>query len=100
MIPSFRRQDGCVRVWQMDPREQRHGVSWMPNISEWPNGASVCSLSQVLETDRIPQKYFLSSRACAGIIRRAAKRGKQLPASLEAALESAVRETNGLRQNC
>ena len=35
----------------------------MPNISAWPNGATVCFLSQVLETGLIPQKYFLSSTA-------------------------------------
>jgi len=59
----------------------------MPNISEWPNDAAVCSLSQVLEKDSIPQRYFLSSMACAGILRRAANRGKKLPAPLRAALE-------------
>lgn len=60
----------------------------MPNISEWPNAAVVCSLSQVLETDSIPQRYFLSSMACAGILRRAAARGKTLPAPLQQALAS------------
>lgn len=60
----------------------------MPNISEWPNDAAVCSLSQVLEKGSIPQRYFLSSMACAGILRRAAKRGKALPAALEQALRS------------
>ena len=35
----------------------------------------------------IPQKYFLSAKACLGILRRAMSRGKQLPPLLKAALE-------------
>ena len=60
----------------------------MLNGSAWPNGANVCSLSQVLETARIPSKYFLSAKACKGILRRAEKRGKQLPVHLERALQA------------
>lgn len=48
----------------------------MPNISAWPNDAVVCSLSQVLEQDSIHAKYFLSAKACAGIIRRAEARAR------------------------
>jgi len=65
----------------------------MPNISEWPNDASVCSLWQVLEKTLIPLQYFLSSTACGGILRRAAKRGRQLPRLLLTALEHAARTT-------
>jgi hypothetical protein len=72
----------------MAPKEQSRGESSTPNISEWPNDADVCSLSQVLETTLIPQRFFLSSRACAGILRRAEKRGKDLPPALKTALES------------
>lgn len=35
----------------------------------------------------VPRKYFLSQKACAGILRRAAKRGRNLPAKLQDALE-------------
>lgn len=56
------------------------------NISEYPNDADVCSLSQVLETDA-PQKYYLSAKAAQGILRRAEKRGKELPTHLRSALE-------------
>ncbi|OEC37762.1 hypothetical protein A7D27_24435 [Pseudomonas sp. 1D4] len=62
----------------------------MPNISAWPNDAAVCSLSQVLETDSIPQRYFLSQAACAGILRRAEARGKRLPEALLMALKAAA----------
>src|SRR5690606_39853529 len=79
-------KDGRTLVLCLDPKEQSHGGFSTPNISEWPNAAVVCSLSQVLETGSIPQRYFLSSTACAGILRRAEKRGKKLPAMLEQAL--------------
>ena len=58
------------------------------STSEWPSDASVCSLSDVLETGDVPQRFFLTERACQGILRRAEKRGKSLPPSLRAALEA------------
>lgn len=62
----------------------------IPNSSEWPNVGGACSsLRDVLEADVAP-KYFLSQRAAAGILRRAAKRGKALPGHLEAALRAAA----------
>ena len=87
-IVSSSRQgvNGQTLVLFMDPKGQSRGGSQMPNISEWPNDAAVCSLSQVLEKGSIPQKYFLSSMACAGILRRAEKRGKKLPEQLARAL--------------
>lgn len=62
------------------------GGSLTLSIEEWLSDGAVCSLSEVLETD-VPQTYFLSPRACAGILRRAEKRAKVLPAALVAALE-------------
>jgi hypothetical protein len=55
------------------------------SITEWPSDAAVCSLSEVLETD-VPQKYYLSPRAARGILRRAEKRGRELPTTLYHAL--------------
>ena len=55
------------------------------SISEWPNDAAVCSLSDVLETGEVPQRFFLSATACKGILRRAEKRGKKLPEQLQQA---------------
>lgn len=43
------------------------------------------SLWQILESN-VTAKYFLSRKACEGILRRAERRGKALPAMLEAAL--------------
>lgn len=48
---------------------------------------AVCSLSDILETGDVPQRYYLTARACAGILRRAEKRGKELPAVLLRALQ-------------
>ena len=50
-------------------------------------GSSVCGLSDILETvGEHLRKYCLSLKACAGILRRAASRGKDLPVRLKAAL--------------
>jgi hypothetical protein len=69
------------------------GEFWTAGISEWPNDAVECSLSQILE-ESVPQKYFLSPKACAGVLKRAKKRGKSLPPSLQAALEQGAQEMN------
>lgn len=81
---------GRTLVLCLDPKEQSRGGFRTPNFSSWPNGAVVSSLSQVLERGSIPQQYFLSSTACAGILRRAEKRGKALPTPLLHALQAAV----------
>lgn len=72
-----------------------HGEYWTRNSSEWPRDAAVCSLSDVLETRNLPPKYFLSPKACAGIIRRAEKRGKSLPPLLDSALRRVTRRSSG-----
>ena len=61
------------------------------NTSEWHKDAVVCSLSDTLETGDVPQKYYLSQKACAGILRRAEKRGKELPSMLKEALARVCR---------
>ncbi len=50
-------------------------------------GAAVSSLSDVLETCEVPRRYFLSAIACRGILRRAEKRGRELPPQLQQALQ-------------
>lgn len=46
----------------------------------------VSSLSQILQEDP-PLKYYLTQKACLGILRRASERGKELPEKLKRALE-------------
>jgi hypothetical protein len=66
------------------------GGFWTLNTSEFPKGATASSLSEVLETT-VASRYYLSPKACAGILRRAAKRGRALPPALLTALEAVVR---------
>jgi len=63
------------------------------SISEFHSAADACSLSDVLETGEVPQRFFLSSTACKGILRRAEKRGKSLPLSRKKALELVAQDT-------
>ena len=76
---------------------------WTLNTCEWTGcpepspsgdagfGSSVCGLSDILETvGEHLRKYCLSLKACAGILRRAASRGKDLPARLAAALKAQI----------
>ena len=62
------------------------------SISEFHKGADVSLLSGILETGDLPQRYYLSVTACRGILRRAEKRGKELPERLEEALKAAASE--------
>ena len=65
------------------------GDSLTLNIGEFPNAERESLLSQILE-DNVPQKYYLSARACQGILVRASRRGKKLPELLEAALRETI----------
>jgi hypothetical protein len=79
----------------LEPSSQGWGKSGMGsptafstlNISEWHSAAAVCLLSDILEIGDLPQRYYLSAKACQGILRRAAKRNKELPAALRDALQ-------------
>jgi hypothetical protein len=52
-------------------------------------------LPDVLETRADLSRYFLSPRAARGILRRAAKRGRELPEHLTAALSQLSRAEDG-----
>jgi hypothetical protein len=71
--------------WSTSGRVTLRGECWTVASQEWLNDAEECFLSQILE-ESAPQKYWLSPKACAGILRRAEKRGKELPRPLERAL--------------
>ena len=60
---------------------------WTLSTSECPSAAAASSLLDLLERGRLPLRYFLSAKACAGILRRAGNRGRSLPPSLRTALE-------------
>ena len=59
---------------------------WTLSGLESPSAVAVCSLSHTLEIGDVQQRYFLSAKACAGILRRAERRGKELPEHLRLAL--------------
>ena len=61
------------------------------NFSESPSAAAVYTLSRTLLAD-VQGKYYLSPRACRGILRRASARGKTLPEPLRIALEQQAQE--------
>lgn len=63
------------------------------SISEFPSGGAASSLSDILETGALPSRYFLSQKACRGILRRAERRGKTLPEALAAALRQGATGT-------
>lgn len=62
------------------------GECWIVDTSECPSGGGVSSsLPDVLEAD-VPPRFFLSPKAAAGILRRAADRKRELPYLLKEAL--------------
>lgn len=61
----------------------------MQGFGESPSVVAESHLSQILEVS--PQeKYYLSGKACAGILNRANKRGKELPVELETSLQKQI----------
>ena len=75
----------CSTPWMNSGMVWR-GVCLTRSFSESPNAAEECSLSDVLES-HVPERFFLSPRAAAGILRRAEKRERLLPEKLQQALE-------------
>lgn len=61
------------------------GDSSTLNIGECPREESVSLLSWILQGE-VPEKYYLSAKACRGILTRASRRGKKLQELLETAL--------------
>lgn len=60
------------------------------SLRESPSVAVASSLSAILETGDHLSRYFLSARACKGILARAEKRGRWLPSLLESALRRRI----------
>ena len=84
--------DGLKRTytWETDG-------AWLTELSTLntgpaPSAAQGSTLSQILLAE-VHRKYYLSPKACLGILRRASARGKELPEVLKKALE---RQAGGL----
>lgn len=82
----LRRKDGPMptTMWETDGASRIEFL--MHSGGAFPKEENVSTLSQILQT-RVPQRYYLSPKACLGILRRASVRGKELPPVLKAALE-------------
>ena len=78
--------DGLQRtyIWETDG-------AWLTefstlNTGPFPSEEQESTLSQILLAE-VPEKYYLSPKACLGKLRRASARGKELPEVLKKALE-------------
>ena len=91
----------CLRLKITDGQNQTYiwetDGAWLTEFSTLNTGVSPSegqesTLSQIL-LEEVPEKYYLSPKACLGILRRASVRGKELPEVLRKALE---RQADGL----
>jgi len=75
------------------------GACLMLSTSEYPSeGRESSSLADVLQAEA-QEKYYLSQKACDGILRRANRRGKTLPPALQEALvNQASQDTQKVQQ--
>ena len=63
------------------------GVLLTANTSEYPSQGRGSTLSDVVETGAVPEKYFLSPNAARGILRRADRMGRNLRPHFRTSLE-------------
>lgn len=86
--PSFTQDDGAVKVWTFDKKSMPRGLAGRINVEEWPNDASIKNLTDILQPmSEVDDRFILSPKACAGMLRRAVKRGKTIPPKLKEAME-------------
>ena len=71
--------------YEWTTRSALHGGCWLRNTGASPRDAIESFLSQILQAQP-PKKYYLTTAACLGILRRAEERGKPLPKALDTAL--------------
>lgn len=78
----FRKTDGPMPTVTAETDGALRTEFLMLNTGESPSVAVESTLSSILEANA-PEKYYLSAKACEGILRRAERRGKQLPPMLK-----------------
>jgi hypothetical protein len=93
LVPSLERwgnwgMGGPTGCWTLNGAEHT-GIHAPSRSADAESSLLVASLTDVLETGPLPQRFSLSAKACSGILRRAERRGKALPPMLKAALEQA-----------
>jgi len=89
----YQKLDGKQPELLSDETDSSSGACWTRSMSEHDDtlplslrDGGVCTLSSILETGPVDRRYYLTPKACAGILRRAEKRGKKLPTALHLAL--------------
>ena len=83
---------GCLQARSWATVILSPGASSTPRrVGASHRDGNVYLLSSIL-MDHVPERFSLSPKACQGILRRAEKRGKELPEVLRIALE---RQANG-----
>ena len=83
--------------YEWTTRSDLHGGCWLRNTGPSPRDAIESFLSQILQAHP-PKKYYLTTAACLGILRRAEEHGKPLPKALDTALRiqaGSIGSTNG-----
>lgn len=103
MSPAYFRceEDGTLVSFSKRFRNAGMGMptdAWMLNSSVSPSDAKESFFADILETGDVPQRYYLTPQACAGILRRAKARGKTLPVPLRKALEAVVDQDNNQKR--
>jgi hypothetical protein len=90
---TFQTVAGKTPALHLGQKDSSSGQYWTRNSLECRSGGGVSLLSEILETGPIDPRFYLSATACKGILGRAEKRGKTLPAPLRLALEAGATET-------
>ena len=85
-------KNGRTQVLCLATGGKLRGEPSMLNFSESPNRAGACSLWQVLEIYAHP-KYSLSSKAVKGIMYRAWKRNKTIPAARQETMDHIISQS-------
>ena len=85
-LPPPEKADGPMPTVTWETDGAWHTAFLTLNTGASPNEGQESFLSQILQAD-VPQRFYLSRKACLGILRRASARGKALPEILKKALE-------------
>ena len=80
---------GPTGSWTLNGAEHT-GIPVPSRSADAESSLLVASLTDVLETGPLPQRFSLSAKASAGILRRSERRQKYLPPMLKAALQQSV----------
>ena len=87
---NLQKDDGILLGASWEMVSALRGEYTTVNFGEFPKDVRESTLLQILQANA-PEKYYLSPKACQGILNRAARRGKILPPMLQEALEEVIR---------